>query len=283
MDRAQLLQLDQTIWVVQAPIGLHIYDFDFTQWFPFRIRRGESPGVVAVGRIGAFEDYNRQHNAFANRGIRLIHSPEEYQRASELSGWYPLLEDITPRSCVFEERPSAAEVASQFAFPLFVKGARQTSRHQRRLCIAESAADWESIMAAYASDTILSWQPVVVREFVPLRPVGQANRDGDHDRVPRSFEFRTFWWKGQLVGAGRYWWEGKTYSWTDEERRDALAIAQEAARRVNVPFLVVDVAMTATGEWIVIECNDAQESGYAGIAPIGLWQRIIDIERKSVT
>lgn len=43
--------------------------------------------------------------------------------------------------------------------------------------------------------------------------------------------------------------------------------------------MVIDLAMTATGEWIVIECNDAMESGYAGVSPLGLWQSLLDAVR----
>jgi hypothetical protein len=32
--------------------------------------------------------------------------------------------------------------------------------------------------------------------------------------------------------------------------------------------------------WIVVECNDGQESGHAGIAPIGLWQAVVAAERR---
>jgi hypothetical protein len=34
----------------------------------------------------------------------------------------------------------------------------------------------------------------------------------------------------------------------------------------------------ADGDWIVIELNDGQESGYAGVNRLQLWQKIIDIE-----
>ena len=40
--------------------------------------------------------------------------------------------------------------------------------------------------------------------------------------------------------------------------------------------MVIDLAMTASGEWIVIECNDAMESGYASVSPLGLWQSVLD-------
>ena len=32
------------------------------------------------------------------------------------------------------------------------------------------------------------------------------------------------------------------------------------------------------GNWIVIELNDGQESGYAGVNKLQLWQKIIGIE-----
>jgi hypothetical protein len=57
-------------------------------------------------------------------------------------------------------------------------------------------------------------------------------------------------------------------------------VAGEAARRLAIVFLVVDVAQAADGRWIVIECNDGQESGYAGISPLGIWQNVLGIERQ---
>jgi hypothetical protein len=130
-------------------------------------------------------------------------------------------------------------------------------------------------MEVYASDSILRWQRVVCREFRPLRRV----EEGAPDRIPSSFEFRTFWWHGELVGWGHYWWQGSPYAPDAVEERDMLAVAGEAARRLAVPFLVVDVAQEVTGRWLVIECNDGQESGYAGLSPFTLWQNIVAAER----
>ena len=55
-----------------------------------------------------------------------------------------------------------------------------------------------------------------------------------------------------------------------------LAVAREAASRLQVPFLVVDFAKTRDGHWIVIECNDAQESGYVGVPPRNLWRQVLE-------
>ena len=126
----------------------------------------------------------------------------------------------------------------------------------------------------YKQDPILRWQQLVCREFVQLRPVPSEPTE----KIPPSFEFRTFWWQGHYLGAGQYW--STSYNWNLEEEKAGLAKAQEAALRLNLPFVVIDVAQTITGEWIVIECNDAQESGYAAVSPFALWQNLIDEERK---
>jgi hypothetical protein len=94
--------------------------------------------------------------------------------------------------------------------------------------------------------------------------------------MPRAFEFRSFWWKGQCVGIGPYWMD-EHYELTAPERSAALALGSEAARRLNVTFLVVDLAQRADGKWIVIECNDGQDSGYAGASPFLMWRRVLDL------
>ena len=272
---SELLFLESMLYVLSAPTGIPIYDFNFRAFFPCRTpwqRKGE---VAAVARIGAFDDYEATFSSLLSEGIRLIHSPEEHVRSSQLSGWYSLIEEMTPRSHWFSEPPSAKQIEQLFHWPVFMKGIRQTSRHQRSLSIIRSREQFELAAKAYKSDPILRWQPVVVREYATLRSVDES----DSSHIPASFEFRTFWWRDQYVGAGRYWWESRPYDWNADERTEGLKLAQEAARRVNVPFLVVDLAMTAAGRWIVIECNDAQESGYAGVSPIGLWQNILAIER----
>jgi hypothetical protein len=186
-----------------------------------------------------------------------------------------LINAFTPRSRWYDELPSVQEVETEFDWPIFMKGIRQTSRHRKDLSIIRSADEFHGAIESYKEDRILGWQALAVREFVPLRPI----EDSRDDRIPSSFEFRTFWWKGKCVGHGRYWYEGRRYDWRSNERDEALELAGEAARRVGVCFLVIDVAMTAEGRWIIVECNDGQESGYAGASPIGVWQKIIDLEK----
>jgi hypothetical protein len=36
------------------------------------------------------------------------------------------------------------------------------------------------------------------------------------------------------------------------------------------------------GKWIIIECNDGQESGYAGVMPVSIWEKIVAIEKRKL-
>ncbi|MEW6210234.1 MAG: ATP-grasp domain-containing protein [Acidobacteriota bacterium] len=275
IDKLDVFLLEDLIWVATAPVGLPSYDFSFSTYFACRHPWHRPEQITTVARFGVTTKYEELYNALLDFGIRLLHSPEQYLLASELPRWYPLLSDLTPRSVWFDQPLSASEIEGLFSWPIFIKGSRQTSRHQSSLAIVSSSDEYERVIEHFRNDPILHWQQIVCREYIALRPVPAPVTD----KIPPAFEFRTFWWRGQCVGTGPYWSAFSNYSWSDLEEEAALAVAGEAARLIGLPFLVVDVAQTINGDWIVIECNDAHESGYNGVSPIGLWQRVIDIER----
>jgi hypothetical protein len=276
VDRSNLdlILLEDTVWVLVGKVDLPSYDFDLAQFFACRRPWHRPEKIVAIGRFGAVTNYAELYQELAAEGIFLVHSPEQYLLASELPHWYPLLEGLTPKSLWFSTAPEFNTVVETLGLPLFLKGSRQTSRHRAALSIIHSAEDYKTAIKVYREDPLLSWQDLVCREFIKLRPV----RSTPTEKIPPSFEFRTFWWRGHCIGSGQYW--SRDYNWDRQEEIAALAIARAAALRLDLPFVVIDIAQTTTGEWIAIECNDAQESGYGAISPFSLWQNLIDIERR---
>jgi hypothetical protein len=265
-----IARVENKLVVVSEEIGVSVYDFAFDLHFscshPHFIE-GEEPCVLRVGPIA---DYTGEFSDKLGMGLRLINSPAEHGLASELVRWYPLISELTPRTQVFESLPSADEIEASFGWPIFLKGSRQTSKHNPELSVIESRSHYERAVQAYRSDPILHWQKPVVREFVSLEPVAGSVPG----KVRPSVEYRSFWWYGECVGWGRYWYQVAPYDCVDAE--DGLAVAHQAAVGLKVPFLVVDFARTSDGRWIVIECNDAQESGYAAIPPHELWRRVLE-------
>lgn len=266
-----LFVLEDRVPILAAPVGLATYDYDFRAHFRCRSLL-YAPEAPVVARVGAIDDYAAFHQARLEEGIRLVHSPAQHDRCSLASGWAPLLGELTPETWVCETLPPVGAVEARFGWPVFIKGDRQTSRHRGELSIARSPEDYARIAAAWGEDRILRWQRAAVRRFVPLRKV--ADRP---EGIPASHEFRAFCWRGQVVSAAPYWVNHR-YEASPVERAAITRLAAEAARRVDVPFLVVDVAQSAAGDWIVIECNDAQESGYAGNIPLALWSEILSLE-----
>jgi hypothetical protein len=278
LQHFNLFHLEETLWLLVDTIGNPGYDFAFEHFFACRRPWQRPRSLTAVGRFGVLTSYPDLYAQLLTDGVQLIHTPEQYLLANELPRWYPLLADLTPRSLWFATPPSVAEIEQHFAWPIFLKGSRQTRRHKAALSIVPSPEAYEQVAAIYQSDPVLRQQQMVCREFVPLRPVSATPTDV----IPPAFEFRTFWWYGELVGAGPYWSAFAPYTWTPREERAALAVAHVAAQRLNLPFVVLDVAQTVTGNWIVIECNDAQESSYAGVSPFALWGQIVERERTRV-
>lgn len=268
--------IEDTLWMITQPTQVAVYDFDFRRYYECRTPYQRGAHGLGVARIGAIKDYLSFYRACRDRGINLVHHPSDHERCSFLPNWYPLIEGFTPRSQWYDEIPSPTEIEEAFDYPFFLKGARQTSKHKAALSIIHNRSEYEAAIQAYQSDPILHWQQLVCREYIPLRPV----LGGAKGKIPASYEFRTFWWRGKLVGEGRYWYEAQEYQWTKMERMNALFIAQQAADAIDCVFLVIDLAQTAEGKWIVIECNDGMESGYAGASPFKIWQSILAIETK---
>ncbi|MGE3802529.1 MAG: ATP-grasp domain-containing protein [Candidatus Kapaibacterium sp.] len=265
----EILHIEEKLTIVTQPVNVGIYDFDFNLFFSCRHPTSFPQPATCVLRLGAIVDYSALVTRMRELGLEVVNNPDAHLRASELREWYPLIADLTARTICRRTFPPVDEVEQELGWPVFVKGSRQTSGHNPQLSIARSREEYMQLQHRYRSDPILYWQDVAVREFLNLQSVGGAVPG----KVAPSMEFRTFWWFGTCVGWGRYWYQVPYYQAVDIVK--GLEIAEEVARRVSVPFLVVDIARREDGRWIVIECNDAQEAGYAGAAPQVIWRNVL--------
>lgn len=272
-----LLHVERSVFVLARPFGVVGYDFDFEATFACAHPAFLPGDVEAVARVGPIADYRAFYEFMREAGVRLVNDPEQSARANDLRRWYPALADLTPRSIWFDGEVEVADVPRQIGFPIFVKTVQQTLRHRRDVCIANDVESLQRCIEAYRADPVLGGQTLVFREFVELAALPQPATHAA--RIPGGRELRTFWWKGSLVASGAYWSDG---GWSADPTQHARAtrVAERAAERLDVPFAVIDVALRVDGTWIVIEANDAQECGFAGLQPRPLWQAIIERERR---
>lgn len=267
-----LVNVEDALWICEKEIGVPGYDFRFQDYFACRHPIYLNEEIRAVARMGATNDYRRRHEELLEWKVRLIHSPEEYERTSNLPNWYPLIREFTAKSVWYDGIPTVAEIESEFTWPIFIKGERQTSRHARSMSIIEGPDQFQEVMQLWRQDDILHWQKVVCREYLKLKPVVPGNQD----TIQKSFEFRTFWWKDACVGIGPYW-NSERYELAEIQRSDLVNLGRKVARLIDVTFLVIDLALRENEQWIVIECNDGQDSGYTGVNPFQLWNNLLRV------
>jgi hypothetical protein len=112
----------------------------------------------------------------------------------------------------------------------------------------------------------------LVCRLAPLRRL-----EGTLGDFPISREYRVFLYRQRVLAFGFYWDDDEDsarLSTTDEQA--LLALASEAARRLRVPFLMVDAGQQESGEWTIIEVGDAQFAGLSRVSPPLLWNRLIE-------
>lgn len=260
------------IAVLLRKTGNDVYDFDFRNNFECRSVVSEVEAPVLL-HIGAVEDYAGVEATLEDMGMKLLVHEGEHLRCSTIEEWYPSLKDKTPFTKIYDELPQAEELLNDFSFPVFIKGNRQTNRHKKSQCIIESVDQYNALREEWKHDSILSWQKVAVREYVPLQVI---DADSYPDMVPISYEFRFFYFEGKCMAYGPYWYMGHKYTLPERALQEVLKLTDWAAQRLAVSFPAIDVAKTASGEWIIIEVNDAQESGFVGTNPLVLWNNTIE-------
>ena len=269
------INVEDNLWVLSETTGFSQYDFIFQDHFCCRHPYKIDDEISAVARLGAAPDYKERYESLLEWNIRLIHSPEEYNRTSNLPEWYPILEEYTPRSKWYETQPSASDILSSFKLPVFLKGERQTNKHSGSQSVIKSREQLEDVLIQWKKEPILWWQKVVCREYEELRPVAKTVGDC----LQKSYEFRTFWWQMECVGVGKYW-VTEDYELEGNDLDVIKQIGSDVAQRLGVIFLVIDFAQKVDGTWIVIEVNDGQDSGYAGVSPRFMWSRIVELQKR---
>lgn len=276
-DRIEdLFELSTGISIATKRENVNSYDFEFRNYFQVKTIIGETKSNLIL-RIGAINDYEKVYNYFSEIGLKLINTIEEHNKISLLPNWYEYLKEFTPRSKVFDTLPTYEQIRENFTFPIFLKGERQTNKHKKELCIAENRSDFENILLAWKADPILGWQKMIVREFVDLKPIEKELTN----QLKKSFEIRVFVWFGQILSIGQYWESENKIQLDRMDENKIKELTEIVFHKLLVPFMVIDFGKTINNEWIIIELNDAQESGYAMNSKLNLWNNLIELGIKN--
>ena len=223
-------------------------------------------GSLVIARYSVLPFYQEVERDLLKHGSRLLNTYHQHRFVADLGNYTELLGDLTPRTYLLEDTPDTG--------PFVVKGETNSKRSLWKTHMyAANRQEAIQVACRLMEDSLISEQRIYVRDFVPLETFGVGV-----DNVPIAREFRFFVLDGTVL-CGAYYWANQTYFLAEHNIPvpQAEEVPQEFLKRVtdivgdNVRFYVIDVAKTASGEWLVIELNDGQMSGLSENEPEKLY------------
>lgn len=218
-----------------------------------------SPNSLIIGRYSVLPYYSELEKEIKLKNSRLINSYDQHLYVADIQNWYSDLQDITPETWfTWGHLPEGQYV---------VKGRTNSRKHEwNKRMFAKNKEQLVSIAKSLLDDALISEQGLCVRKYIPLKTFDKGIND-----LPITNEWRFFFYKDKIIDFGYYWsfYENKPRTIDKAGILKAKEAAKIVADKIN--FFVVDVAETESGEWIVIELNDAQMSGLSCINPDSLY------------
>lgn len=253
-------------------IPQHIDDYDSI--FAYVPTYDEPILGIWVGVIPTVEHYQAVFHSALKKNIQLVNTPQQHQFAMEFDHFYPHLEDLTPKSIIIESLSDIPTTSSKIDFPVFVKGSVKSNKDGGWSAVVANDIDELTILAEKIFSNIhRSRGKVIIRELIDLKTVAT-----DPNGFPIGREYRAFVYKGVVLSYGFYWDEyDDPEKLSGADKQAFKNLLQETAKRVDVPFLSIDIGQRANGAWIIIEIGDGQFSGLSQVSVLELWSKLKDL------
>jgi hypothetical protein len=241
----------------------------------FRSRVELPDRSLVVGRYSVLPYYRELEYDLMAKGCRLLNSHREHLYIADVMQWggeHGDLAGMTPRSWdgSWAHLPEGAYV---------VKGKTNSRKHSWAThMFAPTKAHLGDVVRRLMDDTFIRDQGVVIREYVPLKEIGEPGIGG----LPVTNEWRTFWLaldsQRPVCLAHGFYWSSHPEALSAASLPDNVlqGMAFDAAQKIaeHASFFVLDLAETVSGEWIVVEVNDGQMSGLSEIDPDVLYRNL---------
>lgn len=227
-----------------------------------------------IGYIPSVERYRAIYDEALKKNIQLLNTPEEHQKAQEFDLSYPLLNGLTVESITVTGLTEYKDSIEKLGFPLFIRGsAKSKKQFGWKACVADNLEELQEIVNFLLKSEYSSRGRVIIRKLVNLRYSRMSN-----EGFPLGREYRVFLYNQEVIGYG-YYWDGDDplMNLSQDEENGVLNIAQQAAQRLEIPFVAVDIGQLIDETWLVIEVNDAQFAGTGHMELLPFVNRLINM------
>lgn len=231
------------------------------------------PHSLVIGRYSVLPFYRElQEDLRLLNESKLINSYRQHRWIANFD-WYELLQKYTPETWFDHDFYRAPDG------PFVLKGRTNSRKFQWNTHMyAENKSAAGEVASRLSGDGFIGPQGIIYRRHVPLRTFEVGIND-----LPFTNEWRLFYFKDECLSFGFYWSSAKEEILTEIQQNStkyfpptAKEVADEIAKLVSphVNFFVLDVAESASGDWILIEINDGQMSGLSENSPRVLYSNL---------
>lgn len=239
----------------------------------FRYRSNVPSNSLVICRYSCLPFYQELELELKQRGSEMLNSYTGHLFISKMGYMASLQRDKVPTPETWFVGPS---LIPETEHGYVVKGL--TNSRKFRWNTHMFAPDKDALLDVVRrlhEDMMLSEQGLVIREYVPLETFETGIND-----LPITNEWRFFFIDNKMLASGYYWSIAECAEEMGEPPVEAVSLATVASCSITSTLnskcrgLVIDVARTKDGDWIVIEVNDLQMSGLSMTDPVKLYTSI---------
>lgn len=243
------------------------------KYFPcYQSRMMVKPGDLVIARFSALPFFKEQEFDYNYIGAHMINTYEMHNYIADLGNWIWDLDGYTPKT--WNEVSRIPDKG-----PFVLKGETNSKKFfWDTMMFAKDKKEAIAIHSKLTADSMLQYQKIYVREYVPLEKLTDGLQG-----LPITREYRFFIYKNKILSGGFYW-----SSHTEDIKSMGIKIYPEEVPQdflqsvIDIVqssyaapvFWVLDVAKTQEGKWIVIELNDGCMSGLSDNDPEVLYSNL---------
>lgn len=224
--------------------------------FPtFKARTAISSKQLVIGRYSVLPFYDAIQTDVDYVGAVLVNNHREHNYIADLRNWFEDLRDLTPKTWYRLEDIDEPG-------PYILKGKTNSRKFDWKThCFASDLKAAGEVHWRLSTDGLIGGgnQEIYIRKFVPLKTFIRGIND-----IPVTSEFRFFTIYGRVICGGYYWANyAEDLPTIPKPQPHHVAFVEKVLHRISgrANFVVVDIAETESGDLILIELNDGQQSG----------------------
>lgn len=227
-------------------------------------------GDLVIPRFSALPFYKELQSDISYVGASLINTYEQHRYIADLGNWIYDLHQYTPMTW-----RNLWEIPEEGPFVL--KGETNSKKFSWNThMFAKNKKEAIEVHSRLLEDSVIQYQQIYIRKYIELEKLGESFRGLNVTR-----EYRFFVYKKTIL-SGAFYWSSHVDDISDyninEVPADFLSTIINKIQNTEISeppnFYVIDVAKTASGEWIVIELNDGSMSGLSENNPEQLYSNL---------